>query len=328
MDLFEASFGLRYRVLPSNTILELFHDLIHPPVPSFIRSGVRRLLIRDRDVTALRAPEGQVYLYGIFNRVENVRSIHFDGQFYRPLPIHRPFEIELDSRLNETLGNLTFLNCDPLSPIFPCFLAAGRWNNLTRIEYSDNSDSRYALYPSPFACFESATQPIFPYLSIFVFAHDYQHPKQFNHILSFIKLHCASLDRLSIVSSRVYGSFNVNVAEKVTSDDPSTCGAHELLQRECMRALWKCLPSLTRLRLLELDVAVTRTNCAPKHMVRLPSLRGLNLRNESTWYQLQSHYQKDAEGHPVRQTSCGYHLVLITRYLRSQSSLTISLVPQ
>jgi hypothetical protein len=300
MDLFEASFGLRHRVLPSNTILKLFHDLIHPPVPSFIRSGVRRLLIRDRDVTALRTPEGQNHLCGIFNCVENVRSIHFDGQFYRPLPIHAPFEIVPDSRLHETLVNLTFINCDRLSPILPCFLAPGRWSNLARIEYCDKSDSRHLPYPSPFACFESATEPIFPHLSIFVFAHGYQHPKQFHHVLNFIKLHCTSLDRLSLISSGDCEHFNINVAERVASSDNSSFGAHQLLQQDCMRALWKCLPSLKRLRLLDLDVAVTRTNYAPKHLVRVPNLRGLNLRNESTWHQLTAYNQKDTDGHPVR----------------------------
>lgn len=296
MDLFEASFGLRHRVLASNTILSLFHGLIDPPVTSFIRSGVRRVLIRDRDCTALRTPEGQMHLSGILNRVENLRSVHFDGHFYRPLPLHTEFEIGKASRLNDTLVNLTFLNCDALSPLFPCFLAPGRWENLTRIHYTNSSDQFHKgciIYPSPFARFESSKEPIFPYLSIFVFSHGNMLPTQFKHVISFLVLHNSSLDRLSVtLSNQPYFNFNTETHSVQSAD---------ILRKQCMQSLWKCLPSLRKLRLLDLNISATRVGYAPDHIIHIPSLRGLNLHNESSWQLLQYYRpQHDKELHPVR----------------------------
>ena len=312
MDLFEASFGLKYRVLPSDRILELFYGLIHPSVPSFIRPGVRRLLIRDRDGKALRTVEGHQHLLGILNCVESLRSIHFDGHWNQPNATYMPFNIASNARLNETLVNLTFYNCDSRSPLFPCFLAPQRWTNLTRIEYDYNfacvDGYGQSIYTSPFARFESATEPVFPHLYIFVFFHGPQHLEQFNHMLAFIELHASSLTRLAILS-RVWnrGYFDVNfhgnasLGTHIEPDHPIH-RIRENLQQQCMRALWKRLPALGRLQLLELDVSVTYSKYAPLHVVRIPSLCGVNLRNESASYPLRASIgDRDSRmKHPVR----------------------------
>ena len=299
MDLFEASFGLRHRVLPSNTILAFFYDLIHPQVTSFIRSGVRRLLIRDRDRKALLELEGQHHLSGILNRVENLRSIHFDGHFYRPLPIHVEFEIFPISRLNDTLVNLTFLNCDPLSPIFPCFLAPGRWTNLTRIHYRPVES---LCYPSPFAPLQSLTDPVFPHLSTFVLIHCFTDLTDFTSIFGFLTLQRNSLQRLSLSFFGDYNRTNISInmfqiGETVYYDDAERKAAEA--REECMRALWAGLPALHRLRLLDLDIGMTKKNYAPKKVVHIPSLRGVNLHNENAWQYLQSYPQNEPNVHPV-----------------------------
>lgn len=289
MDLFEASFGLRHRVLPSDTIITLFHDLITPTVPSFIRSGVRRLLIRDRDRKAFQTSSGPANLSGILNRVQNLRSIHFDGHFYHPNTMEAELDVLSTSRLNQTLVNLTFLSCDPHSPVFPRFLAQGHWTNLTRIHYSSLLD----YGPSPFARFQSSTDPLFPYLSTFVMKHSNKDSTNFKHVLAFLTLHRDTLERLSVAT---FGHFVYDI-NTVRPDYEHESDSWEA--KECTEALWECLPNLHKLRLLDLGVDVTYGVYAPDRVIRIPSLRAVSLHTEVASQVLHFYHEHKAQIHPI-----------------------------
>lgn len=257
IDLFEASFGLNHRVLKSSDALRRFNQLIDMHI-GFVRNGVRRLLVRDRDGTA----SGD--LWSIVHKLGNLRSLHLDGHFKRPqFPSALEVLLKDDSRISKTLCNLTLLGLDSESLALEFFFRPGVFTNLTRLEYHDtymypnteiDGATRHGPMPtSPFARLRTCA---FPSLLIFVFTHLSQPETLFATVVSFIQSHAQSLQRLAVIDKQaVYGVLR----------RPSP---HQLL--------WTMLPEMKQLRLLGVSVGTG----GPTHRLRLPKLHGLFIQHD------------------------------------------------
>jgi hypothetical protein len=284
VDLFEASFGLQHRVLKSNVALEHFHALIDYPV-GYLRSGVRRFLVRDRDRTA------SMDLWRILEKLESLRSLHLDGSFGPETFPSAPqyiFERPENIRLYTTLVNLTFINCEASSPLFPFFLQSGVFVNLTRWDYEDKTVKGS---PSPFAQLTSQTKPLFPYLKTVVVKNISNSQDQLCHLLHFMEIHSGSLQRLS-----VYMYFGAENRRYMGLGFDSWCNPEESI-KQSTALLWKTVERLSNLRVLSVDFSCAMLGCAPESVIHLFQLEGLYVHANSSLIPLNWHYGKKI--HPV-----------------------------
>ncbi|KAG8825984.1 hypothetical protein FRC19_010063 [Serendipita sp. 401] len=269
VDIFEASFGLQHRVLKSSVAFQKFNEVTDTQI-GYIRSGVRRLLVRDRDKTA----SGD--LWSILAKLENLRSLHLDGPFYHewsaPFPSATKQLFERRDVM-EKLVNLTLVNVLFASPIWPFIFRRGLFSNLTRIEYLEG-DFIENKHPHPFSAFRSDTEPVFPYLHTFIFTFAPQLPETFDHTLHFLVLHKQTLERLGIREKAGHKEFYpINTPRPPKADNKT---AFEL-SMQCYHRLWDQLGHLSSLKLLALTDTVIRPGNKPSSRIILPKLQGLHL---------------------------------------------------
>ncbi|KAG8795329.1 hypothetical protein FRC16_010111 [Serendipita sp. 398] len=269
VDIFEASFGLQHRVLKSSVAFQKFNEVTDTHI-GYIRNGVRRLLVRDRDKTA----SGD--LWTILAKLENLRSLHLDGPFYHelgtPFP---PASEQLFERKDvmEKLVNLTLLGVMFASPIWTFFFRPGVFSNLTRIDYLEG-DFMEKKHPHPLSAFRSNTDPVFPYLHTFIFTFSPQLPETFDHTLHFLVIHKQTLGRLGIRENAGDGEFSLINTSRPPRLDTKT--ASELCI-QCYHRLWDQLGHLSSLKLLALTQTVIRPEVNPSSQIVLPKLQGLHL---------------------------------------------------
>ncbi|PVF96748.1 hypothetical protein CPB86DRAFT_761575 [Serendipita vermifera] len=305
VDLFEASFGLQHRVLKSNVALERFHNLIAYPV-GYLRGGVRRFLVRDRDRTA------SIDLWRVLEKFESLRSLHLDGPFGPetfPLAPQSLLEYPENIRLYTTLVNLTFIACKASSPLFPFFLQSGVFVNLTRLYYQDDNEemdgwkkprSKSQNLPSAFAQLVPETKPVFPYLSTVVIKVAPIPNDRLRHILHFLEVHSASLQRLSVYMGVAPGSSSFMWFTFSNTPDYEHTESTALLWetiKECTALLWKTVERLTNLRVLCVDISCAKKSCAPESVIHLTHLQGVYVHTNSSFISIDK--TKKNEAHPV-----------------------------